>query len=127
MTISSVVKTTGNLPGDGSTYTFSFSPIKMSKASEIRVYHVVTATGVETEIFEGVSATTFLINAITYPGTGSIQYPADGTSTQVPSTETILIKRIPAQEQETEQLCAGRCKFYADFAQRRRCRGDLKY
>ena len=100
MTISSLVKDTGNLPGDGANFIFSFSPIKMSKSSEIKAFHVITATGVETEIFEGTGAAAFAITVASFPGTGTITYPQDQV-TPIPSTEAILIKRVPTQEQPT--------------------------
>ena len=100
MTITSIVADTGNLPGDGAIFSFSFSPIKIFKNSELRVYHVVTATGVETLLVEGTGATQYSVSAITFPGTGTITYPATSTGA-IPSTETILIKRVIVQDQQT--------------------------
>ncbi len=100
MTITSVVTDTGNLPGDGANFSFSFSPINILANSELRVYHTVTATGVETLLVEGTGATQYSVSAITFPGTGNIIYPATSTGA-IPSTETILIKRVPTQDQQT--------------------------
>ena len=100
MTITSVVKDTGNLPGDGANFSFSFSPIKITDNDQLRVYHVVTATGVETLLAEGTGSTPYSVSSITFPGTGTITYPATSTGA-IPSTETILIKRVPTQDQQT--------------------------
>ncbi len=100
MTITSIVTDTGNLPGDGANFSFSFSPIVIFANSELRVYHVVTATGVETLLVEGTGATQYSVSSITFPGTGTITYPATSTGA-IPSTETILIKRVPVQDQQT--------------------------
>ncbi len=101
MTITSIVAITGQLPGDSSTFTFDFSPQIIYENNDLRVYHVVTATGVETRILEGSGAGDFAVSSITFPGTGSITYPAD-ESTPIPSTETITIKRVVVKDQQTE-------------------------
>ncbi len=107
MTISSILADTGALPGDSATFTFSFSPIVIFAASEIRVYHVVTATGVETLVAEGTGATNYSLNApTTYPGTGSITYPAD-EGTPIPSTEAMLVKRVQIKEQPVNLVARG--------------------
>ena len=100
MTRTSVVNATGNLPGDGANFSFTFSPIKIFANSELRVYHTVTATGVETLLVEGTGATQYSVSSITFPGTGTITYPATSTGA-IPSTETINIKHVPVQDQQT--------------------------
>ncbi len=99
MTITSVVTDTGNVAGDGANFSFSFSMAILAN-SELRVYHTVTATGVETLLTEGSGATQYSVSSITFPGSGTITYPATSTGA-IPSTETILIKRVPTQDQQT--------------------------
>lgn len=100
MTITSVVAITGNLPGDGSNFTFDFSPQKIFTDSDLRVYHVIPATGVETLLTEGTGSSDYSVSSITFPGTGSITYPAD-EGTPIPSTEEIVIKRVIPKDQQT--------------------------
>lgn len=106
MTITSVVAKTGNLPGDGAVFSFSFSPIKIFANTELRVYHTVTATGVQTLLVEGAGATNYSVSSITFPGTGTITYPATETGA-IPSTETITIKRVIVLEQQTALVNQG--------------------
>ncbi len=102
MTMNTTTFDTGLLPGNSSTFTFSFSPMVIFAASEIEVYHVVIATGVETLVSEGTGATDYSVSTIAAAGaTGSITYPAD-SSTPIPSTEAILIKRKLPQTQTTD-------------------------
>ncbi len=100
MTITSVVAVTGQLPGDGSNFSFSFSGFKIYANDELRVYHTVTSTGVQTLLVEGTGSTQYSVSAITFPGTGTITYPATSTG-PIPSTETITIKRVLTQDQQT--------------------------
>ena len=101
MTLTSSVKTTGNLPGDSSTFSFSFDPMVIYDSAELEVYHTVTATGVETLLTKGAGATNYSVSTIPSTGsTGSITYPAD-EGTAIPSTETITIKMKVDQDQQT--------------------------
>lgn len=106
MTITSVVAITGHLPGDASNFTFDFGPINIFANDELRVYHVVTATGVETLLEEGAGASNYSVSSITFPGTGSITYPATETN-PIPSTETIIIKRVITLDQQTKLKAQG--------------------
>ena len=92
MTITSEVQKTGNLVGDGSNFIFDFSPLVIYTATDIRVFHVVTATGVETERFAGTGATNYSLTVASFPGTGTITYPAN-LGTAIPSTEAMVIKK----------------------------------
>ncbi len=102
MTMSTTTKDTGLLPGDSSTFSFSFSPMVIYAASELEVYLVVIATGVETLLVEGTGATTYSVPAIdaTNGTTGAITYPADQV-TPIATTSAVLIKRKLAQTQAT--------------------------
>lgn len=101
MTSTSLVQKTSNLPGDGSNFTFSFSPLIIYANTDIEVFHIVTATGVETQVTEGTGATNYVINVTTFPGTGTITYPADSV-TAIPSTEAMVIKKVLPLTQTTD-------------------------
>jgi hypothetical protein len=89
--------------GNGSTTTWSFSPLIIFASSDIVVTLVTTATGAETTLTEGSGATNYSVNigANDYPATGSIIYPAD-LATPMPSTEHLVIKRVLTLEQQTD-------------------------
>jgi len=101
MTSTSLVDKTSALPGDGATFTFSFSPLIIYDNTDIEVFHVVTSTGVETQVTEGTAVTNYAINVTSYPGTGTITYPATSAS-PIPSTETITIKKVLPLTQDTD-------------------------
>ena len=102
MTSTSLVQKTSNLPGNGSNFTFSFSPLIVYENTDIEVFHIVTSTGVETQISEGTSSSTYVFNGpTTFPGTGTITYPADSV-TAIPSTEAIVIKKVLPLTQDTD-------------------------
>lgn len=81
------------VPGNGSSFTFSFSPIKVFSADDLDVYEVVNATGVATLLTEGTGASNYSVS-FSSPNaqlsTGSIAYPAD-QGTAIPSTKSVLI------------------------------------
>lgn len=102
MTSTSLVEKTSNLPGDGSNFTFSFSPLIIYENTDIEVFHIVTATGVETQVTEGTGATNYVFNGpTTFPGTGTITYPGD-SGTAIPSTEAMVIKKVLPLTQDTD-------------------------
>jgi len=101
MTTTSVVPKTGNLPGDGSTFTFDFSPLIIYRSIDIEVTLTVTATGDETPLTEGTGSSNYRVNVTTFPGTGTITYPAD-EGTAIASTSTITIKKVLALTQDTD-------------------------
>jgi len=101
MTITSTVQKTNNLVGDGSNFIFDFSPLIIYDGTNIEVFRVVTATGVETQILEGTSSSQYSLTVASFPGTGSITYPAD-SGTAIPSTEAIVIKKVLPLTQTTD-------------------------
>ena len=92
---------TALVTGDGSNRSFSFSPMIIYASDELEVITVVTATGVETARIEGTGATNYSVSVSSFPGTGTITYPAAGGTT-LPSTEEIVIKRVLDLEQATD-------------------------
>ena len=101
MTITTEVQKTKNLPGDGTNFTFDFSPLVIYDSTNIRVFHVVTATGVEEERFAGTGATNYSLTVASFPGTGTITYPAN-KGTAIPSTEAMVIKKELPLTQTTD-------------------------
>ena len=89
--------------GDGSTRTFSFSPMVIYGNDELEVITTVIATGIETVISKGESSTTYSISIADngYPDTGTIDYPASG-GTLIPSTVRISIRRLLTIENLTD-------------------------
>ncbi len=107
MTITSPVAKTGNLPGNSTTFTYSFSPMVIYTSSDVEVYLTVTATGDETLLVEGVGASNYSVSlAGSAPSTGTITYPAD-QGTALASTSTITIKKKLVLEQQTELVKNG--------------------
>lgn len=98
MTSTSVVQKTSNLPGNGSTFSFDFSPLIIYQSSDIEVTLTVTSTGAETLLTEGTGSSNYSVNVTTYPGTGTITYPAD-SGTAMASTSTVTIKKVLALTQ----------------------------
>jgi len=90
MTISSTtskVKFTGN--GSTTVWSFSFS---VYAASDL-VVTLTNSAGVETTLTEGTGASNYSVSVASYPGTGSITYPATG-STRLQGSESLTISRV---------------------------------
>ena len=104
------VKTTADKiqhTGNGTATVFSFSPIVIFKTTDIVVTKTVTATGVETVLVEGVGTANYSVSTIAVAGsTGSVTYPAV-LGTELPSTETLTIKRVLPIEQTTDLMNQG--------------------
>lgn len=99
MTVTSqVAKVTAS--GNGSATVFSFSPIVIFDNTDIEVI-ARTAAGAETTLSEGTGATNYSISVPSYPGTGSITYPASG-GTPLPIGDTITVKRVLVIQQTVD-------------------------
>lgn len=81
---------TGN--GNGSARTFSFSPVVISKSSDLVVVKK-DINGVETPLSEGTTSTTYSVSVSGYPGTGSIDYPASG-GTLLVTGESVTMRSV---------------------------------
>lgn len=92
--------------GNGVTRTWSYSPIVIYASTELEVITTIIATGVETVRTLGTGSTNFSNNLTSFPGTGSIQFPAAG-GTLLPSTERINIRRVVTLEQQTDLVNQG--------------------
>ncbi len=92
-------KVTGT--GNDSATVFSFSPIVIFASTNL-VVTKLELDGTETVLAKGTSSTTYSVAPITsYPGTGSITYPASG-GTPLATGEFITIKRVLTLEQLTD-------------------------
>ena len=96
MTISSQTSKVTASGNDVAT-TFSFSPIVIFESGNLVVV-VKNAAGTETTISEGTGSTNYSVSVSSYPGTGSITYPASG-GTPLATGATITIKRVLTLEQ----------------------------
>ena len=92
--------------GNGTARTFSFSPLVIHSADELEVTTVVLATGVETTRARGTGSTSYAVNLTSFPGTGTIDFPAEG-GTLLPSSEVIVIRRVLALKQLTRLESVG--------------------
>lgn len=79
---------------------FSFSPMVIEKSSELRVVKRSTA-GVETVLTEGTGTANYAVVVAKYPGTGSITFPASGT-TKLATGEKLAMVRRKVLEQTTD-------------------------
>lgn len=89
--------------GNGSATTFSFSPVTIFEASDL-VVTMRDASGNQTALSQGVSNFNYSVNVGVYPGTGSITYPAAGSTggTVLPTGSSLTIKRILPILQSTD-------------------------
>lgn len=86
--------------GNGSATVFSFAPMPIFEASNLEVRKVV-ADGTETVLTLGSGSTNYSVTVASYPGTGSVTYPATG-STRLASGESLVMRRIIPLTQETD-------------------------
>jgi hypothetical protein len=89
--------------GNGVATVFSFAPIVVYSPREaglhdLVVTKVVVATEVETVLTEGSGAANYSVSVASYPGSGSITFPATG-ATRLATGEQLVIKRKLAIKQ----------------------------
>ena len=101
MTVTNSTTKTSALPGDGSTFSFSFSPLIIYAEDELKVIKTTVATGVEEEITKGTGSNNYSVTVSSYPGTGTITYPAD-SGTAMTSAYTLTIMYDLDFEQATD-------------------------
>lgn len=93
-----VIKVAAN--GNGAATSFSFAPLRIMDDSQLLVVHV-DADGLETELTQGTGGSNYSVDVSTYPGTGSVIYPADEV-TPMPTGERIVITRVLPLTQLTD-------------------------
>ena len=103
--------------GNGVAFEFSFSPMELHGASsELVVTLLTVATGAETAaLTEGTGAANYSVAVDTYPGTGSITYPAD-SSTALTSATKVVMRRVLVLEQQTD--LGNQKTYYADVQEK---------
>lgn len=93
--------------GNGVTTVFSFTFV-INQASDLVV--VKTATdGTETTLAEGTGTSNYSVSVSSYPGAGSITYPAT-LGTELASGEKLTLKRVVDLDQETDLINQGAWK-----------------
>jgi len=93
--------------GNDSTTVFSFSFV-INRAADL-VVTVTDSLGVETVINEGTSTTEYSLSVASYPGNGSITYPAT-LGTELPTGDSIALERIVDLDQDTDLVNQGAWK-----------------
>jgi hypothetical protein len=92
MTVSSLtIKNEG--AGNGSQTSFSFSPVVISTSTDLKVVHV-SAAGVETELSEGAGSSAYSVSVSSYPGTGTVTYPADEVAPMATGERIIMHREV---------------------------------
>lgn len=100
MTVTTPLSKVGPIAGNGLATVFSFAPIVLPESSADLTVIFADENGIETTLVEGTGPANYSVSVPSYPGTGSITYPASGTGTLL-STQTITIKRALELEQNT--------------------------
>lgn len=91
-------------PGDGGTFTFSFSPLVVYDEDDIAVDLVTVATGTSVSLTRGTGSNNFSVSLTSpndLPSTGSIVYPAD-QGTALTSASELVIRYGMTLGQETD-------------------------
>lgn len=91
MTITSEINRVGPLPGNGSAAVFSFSPMQVLSLDDLLVVKV-GSDGTETPLVRGSGPTNYSVSVSSFPGTGSITYPASG-EIRLGADEKLVIAR----------------------------------
>lgn len=83
--------------GDGATTVFSFSPLVVFAATDLKVYLIDEADDTDdgTLLSQGTSSTTYSVSVAAFPGTGSITYPASGGSPLATGKRLRIIAAVP--------------------------------
>lgn len=97
--------------GTGAATVFSFSPVVLPTATSDLKVTKVDAADLETLLVEGGGATNYSVSTISFPGTGSITYPASG-GTPLASGEKVVMERILTPGQDTDLQNQG--GYFAD-------------
>ncbi len=109
MTIASTTTKAGPYEGNASNRTFTFA-FTIFAAADLEVVHT-DASAVESVITEGSGTTNYSVTVSSYPGSGSITYPAT-LGTALPAGQYITIRRKLTLTQGTDLQNQG--GFFAD-------------
>jgi len=90
--------------GNGATTIWSFG-FKIKQASDLVVIHV-DANGIEAVLSEGTGTANYSVTVASYPGTGSITYPAT-LGVELPTGEMLILTRVVSILQETDLVNQG--------------------
>jgi hypothetical protein len=93
--------------GNGTATVFSFTFV-VNQASDL-VVTLVDANGVEAVLTEGTGTTNYSVSVSSYPGAGSVTYPAS-LGTQLQTGEQLIIQRVVDIDQETDLVNQGAWK-----------------
>lgn len=86
--------------GNGVATVFPFSPLKVFEAADVKLF-LRSPAGVESEVAQGATSSTFAVEVSSYPGTGQVRYPAVGGSPLATGWSGV-IKADPALTQEVD-------------------------
>ena len=90
--------------GNGSATVFSFTFV-VNQASDL-VVTLVDANANETVLTEGTGTTNYSVSVSSYPGTGSVTYPAT-LGTKLAANQQLVIQRVVDLDQETDLVNQG--------------------
>lgn len=93
--------------GNGTATVFSFTFV-VNQASDL-VVTLVDANGVEAVLTEGTGTTNYSVSVSSYPGAGSVTYPAT-LGTRLQTGEQLIIQRVVDIDQETDLVNQGAWK-----------------
>ena len=90
--------------GNGAATAFGFAFV-INQAADLQVIFT-SADGVETLLAEGAGTANYSLSVASYPGSGSITYPASGSG-RLAAGETLTLARVVALEQQTDLINQG--------------------
>jgi hypothetical protein len=93
--------------GNGTATVFSFTFV-VNQASDL-VVTLVDSNNNETVLTEGTGTTNYSVSVSSYPGTGSVTYPAT-LGTELAGNEQLIIQRVVDIDQETDLVNQGAWK-----------------
>lgn len=98
--------------GNGVATEFSFSPMVLPESADDLEVTLFDADGVETVLTRGTGTNNYSVAVASYPGTGSITYPASGTGKLANDGSGLVMKRKLVIKQSTDLENQG--GYYAD-------------
>lgn len=93
--------------GNGTATVFSFTFV-INQATDLVVTYVDSSNN-ETVLTEGTGTTNYSVSVSSYPGTGSVTYPA-ALGTELATGEQLIIQRVVDLDQDTDLINQGAWK-----------------